>query len=410
MGNKRERLETVSVPEGLKERILNVVDSKYMRDYLAEDCDFNIYNWVDLIGGSPRPMDMKLKLLRELLNVPMGEKSHEYLKECTDEADSAMRKLYDMNPERSVLLAYYMHSEYIDPFADYAEPCRSYGDFLDHAREDIWEEDCPLEEQSDYQDSYYILDLFDVADGKYKKMITYFCTPNGKVQYYHRNRRIVKPGASDFEREKREMPFAGKEGLEYWSSPYKVGDILYVDMRPYFKPTYCLIDWIWDEGPGDIQCLFLTAGGVVEQFGFKHGRFLPHMLSDPYAHTRQFYSPLYRAELYTGELPEEYAFMKPLSERLKADPEMSQRIDDAFTKGEEKNRRPLMFVYRPVEVKEPDWGDEAPELDVVWHPQRKEREWWEDIGLVDGITKERLLEIAGCSEPGGSESDTDKED
>ena len=41
-------------------------------------------------------------------------------------------------------------------------------------------------------------------------------------------------------------------------------------------------------------------------------------------------SPLYRAELFTGELPENCSFMKLLSEKIHADPGYGDKVDEVL--------------------------------------------------------------------------------
>ena len=58
-----------------------------------------------------------------------------------------------------------------------------------------------------------------------------------------------------------------------------------------------------------------------------HGHY--YAMEYRFAFYRQI-SPLYRAELFTGELPENCSFMKRLSEKIHADPGYGDKVDEVL--------------------------------------------------------------------------------
>ncbi len=395
---KEKKYESISVTADVRERMLSVVDSDYMRKYLSDDCNFNIYNWVELIGSAPRPMDLKLELMRGLRDADMAPEAHSYLDKAIDTGESAMNRLYMMDPGKSVILVTYYDSDSPDPYAmGDTRPFGSYKEVLKDLEENFADEDGKFEDRSD-RDSYYaLLTLYDVIDESYKEQITYYCAPDGKIHFIRFEHDPGRGGSHDFEKAGLEEIFAGSRGMESWMTPCQAGDILYVDMRPWYRPTYCLVCWLcpgWEFDCCGIQCLYPTVNGLIGEAALKHGEFLPHFLTGPYDRIRPFFSPLYRAELYEGELPKEYAFMQPLSERLKADPELSKKIDDLYMSSE-RNKVSMNVVYRPVSVAEPVWKNDDSDIEIVWRPDRKEREWWEDSGSVEGVTIQQLSDCVG---------------
>lgn len=104
--------------------------------------------------------------------------------------------------------------------------------------------------------------------------------------------------------------------------PYKPGDILYIDCRPYTpEPFYCLLTEV-GSGCCDVWCLFPNPDGSIGHGALKHG----HYHSSEYDFFEEILSPLYRARLFHGELPKNCLFMKKLSEKLYADPGYGKTI------------------------------------------------------------------------------------
>lgn len=108
----------------------------------------------------------------------------------------------------------------------------------------------------------------------------------------------------------------GDTAIAYWRiDQYRPGDILEVGCAPYVsEPHYCILTEVGDDCCG-VQCLYPGENGRIEFGALKHGHYFSGCFD-----RRQYISPLYGAKIYTGELSDEYKFMKPLSEKLHKDP------------------------------------------------------------------------------------------
>lgn len=90
--------------------------------------------------------------------------------------------------------------------------------------------------------------------------------------------------------------------------------------------AYCVLIQV-RSGCCGLWCLFPNLNGSIGQGALLHGHY--------YAMEYQFdfyrlISPLYRAELFTGELPENCSFMKLLSEKIHADPGYGDKVDEVL--------------------------------------------------------------------------------
>lgn len=150
----------------------------------------------------------------------------------------------------------------------------------------------------------------------------YIAPYDGEPQYFlHNNAKSVSRHDAVVDR-----PFGADSGDLNLPTSYRPGDILRVDGAPYASlPHYCIIIEVGDDCCG-IQCLYPEQGGGVGLGAFKHG----HYFSE-YLDACRYLSPLYGARVFEGNLPEEYAFMKQLSEKLRKDPDFGKTLFEAGT-------------------------------------------------------------------------------
>ena len=69
-----------------------------------------------------------------------------------------------------------------------------------------------------------------------------------------------------------------------------------------------------------IWCLFPNRDGDIGQGALKHGHY------HEYDFFPQVLSPLYRAQVFNGELPRNYQFTKGLSEKTHANPSYGNKV------------------------------------------------------------------------------------
>lgn len=170
-------------------------------------------------------------------------------------------------------------------------------------------------------DFYFILERYKVIDTKCWKDYEYTLDSRGEALYFKRIKR------EDRKSEIYDTAFQG-EGLEFIPVPYRQGDILYIDCRPFLDPTYSLIYYVGDDRECcSVRCLYPQCGDMIGEGVLKHGHFYSSILSDSSAN---YISPLFRAELYNGILPKEYQFMEEIRIQLFRNEGLSGEMDKFF--------------------------------------------------------------------------------
>ena len=91
-------------------------------------------------------------------------------------------------------------------------------------------------------------------------------------------------------------------------------------------PFYCLLIQV-HSGCCGLWCLFPNLNGSIGQGALLHGHY--YAMEYQFSFYRQI-SPLYRAEVFTGELPKNCSFMKGLSEKIHADPGYGDKVDEVL--------------------------------------------------------------------------------
>ncbi|MCC8150355.1 MAG: hypothetical protein LIO96_02570 [Lachnospiraceae bacterium] len=267
MESRQINRKPLNVPDDLKIRILGLIDSRDMHEYCRNSSEtWTVYQYAELIASAPKSMEKKTEILQALMNLPMEEDQSQYLSECCLVAQTAMECLYKNQQGRIVLLVRSMDTEFPEISCMGTEPVLSYDGFLQYIRKEFMEDGAgDLGEIPECSDFYFILDLYENSESDTLKHIyRYICAPNGEIRYFEK---ITDPIRRIRDNEKAGRLhectnlFSGRNGLNSWKTPFKVGDILYVDCRPYFLPTYCVIHYVDPEMPSDccgLRCLFPT--------------------------------------------------------------------------------------------------------------------------------------------------------
>jgi len=292
-----------------------------------------IDEYLEIIAGAPASLEKKTALLAELKKADIEIKDMKRITKLHQSVISALERLYYIEQEKSRLQLLCFDTDKPEEILTASYPVLSYSHALQLIREEYGNEDEPdygLNNSSEY---YFKLELYDITDKEQLlKQYEYACTANGEVQYFKNVSEFrsshKKSGCNDM--------FWGYT-LEDLLTPYQPGDILYIDCTPYLQPVYCLIYYVCKETPSDccgLRCLYPGCNGLIEEGALKHGHFYPQ--------NEQYYfhghiSPLFRAELYQGKLPELYAFMAPVSKALKNNPSLMDRIDFYFRQHREVN-------------------------------------------------------------------------
>ena len=332
-----------------EEEILNLIDSNYMRNYLYTSInDLTVHEYIEIIAGAPTSLEKKAELLKKLSEIANDPKDIKYTEFCYQAVMTALDRLYHMDRTKSQLLLLSYDTQRPGAVLTSAEPVLSYEGVIDYIRNDYYGLDEESEEEieqilNSFSENFFRLELYDITEQdtlscQYK----YICTANGEIQYFEKvipyNKRPRPRDRMEYLKEHCNELFKGRT-MEEMMTPYQPGDILYIDCKPYLPPTYCLISYVSKELPFDcccLRCIYPEYGGLVQEGALKHGHFYPS--NDDYYGSVPL-SPLYRAELYQGDLPEPYTFLKTVSEAIKQNPHLSDKIDHYFLDDSEKHRK-----------------------------------------------------------------------
>lgn len=227
---------------------------------------------------------------------------------------------------------------------------------------DMREKDLFSGQRKAIADFYFILERYKVIDAKCWKDYEYILDSRGEALYFKRIKSREEKKTEIYD-----TAFQG-EGMEFIPVPYRQGDILYIDCRPFLDPTYCLIYYVGDDRECcSVRCLYPEYGDIIGEGALKHGHFYSY---DGGYHNAEFISPLFRAELYKGVLPEDYQFMKEISMKLVCNATLSEELDEFFN-----NNKKNFFIEPSFKIR-----DECPSTDSI---------------CIDGICKKSLY--AFCS-------------
>lgn len=329
------------VSENLHRRVIEVVDSQYMRNFLMNQFgNLGAYEYMEIISKAPVSLERKISLLHDLSEADVGTDKSAMMKACCSEAETALNCLYHLDGNRSLLEMLLIDMENAaneENQIDCAKPYLSFHDALSDIQ-DEYIHDSSEQEISELDRTatfYYILNLYHKTDSKkLQHKYTFAVTPTGSIQYF-----VDMGSKKRLTLDQPERVFEGR-GMEHMGTPYQIGDILYIDCRPYLPPAYCLVYYISPDSPSDccgVRCLYLSGPGLIREGAVKHGDFYPGNIR---YYSDAWISPLFRAELYEGDLPKEYSLLKPLSDLLKRNGSLSKKID-----------RQLDYLEEPVYYK-----------------------------------------------------------
>lgn len=102
--------------------------------------------------------------------------------------------------------------------------------------------------------------------------------------------------------------------------PFEIGDIITIDCRPFAPLKHAVIVEIGDNwGCCTVQCMWVDNDGNINRGALKHSS----VFDDKYFIQ---VSPLYRAEVYDGELPEKEACLRIISKYVCRDEEKGKAL------------------------------------------------------------------------------------
>lgn len=329
-------------PEAIMhEEIINLIDSPELREYLLHNPQLlSSDQHAHIIGGAPIEINRKRKMLSRLLAAERNSSDnifHWYDPEdCIDYIDGCLDALKAVDGNKKVLLISeisFVDNEVGSAITHGPFPVASWQAALAamKAYADKWSE------MTDLSSSYWMIELFNLAndpscsypyDGFLQPDYTYYANASGEIQYICREEEGKCGEARDCIVGEIFGPWFKGAYIDL-PTPYKKGDILEIDCRPWAPgPCYCLVansklDCLYPDGDGQIRCGSIPYGSCFAGW----------------AHTNPMLSPVFRAKRVTRPLPEEYAALQAIG---------LDRIDDLLEAcAGNKEREPIWLnIYR----------------------------------------------------------------
>jgi hypothetical protein len=110
--------------------------------------------------------------------------------------------------------------------------------------------------------------------------------------------------------------------------PFEPGDIITIDCRPFLDVFHAVIADLGDNRDCcAVQIFYMGVGGKINTHALKHDMATSNLVFDMYTH---FFSALYRASIFIGELPKRETPLAILSKAIKKEPSFLDRYWEAF--------------------------------------------------------------------------------
>lgn len=302
-------------PEAIMhEEIINLIDSPELREHLLHNPQLlSGDQHAHIIGGASIEINRKRKMLSRLLAAERNSSDNTFHwydpKECIDYIDDCLDALKAVDGNKKVLLI--SEISFIDSEA---------GSAIRHGPFPVASWQAALAAMKTYTDkwggmtdlssSYWMIELFNLAndpscsypyDGFLQPDYTYYANISGEIQYLCREEEGECGEARDYIVGEIFGPWF-KGAYVDLPTPYKKGDILEIDCRPWAPgPCYCLVantklDCLYPDGDGQIRCGSIPYGSCFAGW----------------AHTNLMLSPVLRTKKVTQPLPEEYAALQAI--------------------------------------------------------------------------------------------------
>ena len=243
-----------------------------------------------------------------------------------DISENSYHLAYEMISEDSPVSSYVLHEKErieengCERIKDTVTTCRTFDDVRNKITAKY-----NNSEPDEFGTRWNIVELFDLKDGNYEKRAIFLVSEKGEIWHvkFPWHRKLGKDKKYFFNEDLSELDVA---------NPYKDGDIILIDCQPFCKPYYALV---LSEGDGEPSCspwcLWISEGRLYCEF-------LCHDNEN-----KTMISPLYRSEIYKGELPEECRILAELSRLIKTDSPILSEI------------RKLINRYSPDKVEKKLW-------------------------------------------------------
>lgn len=298
----------------MREEIINLIESPELREHLLHNPQLlSGDHYMQIIGGAPIEINRKRELISRLVATERDSADDTFCwydsKFCIDYIDDCLDALKAVDGNKEMLLVSeisFVDSEVGSAITHGPFPVASWPAALAamKAYAEKWHGD------TDLSASYWMIELFNLAndpscsypyDGFLQPDYTYYANGAGEIQYICREEEGECGEALDCIVGGIFGPWF-KGAYVDLPTPYKMGDILEIDCRPWAPgPCYCLV------ANSKLDCLYLDGDGRVSCGSIPYGSCLAG-----WAHTNLMLSPVFRAKKAAQPLPEECATLQAI--------------------------------------------------------------------------------------------------
>lgn len=298
----------------MREEIINLIESPELREHLLHNPQLlSGDHYMQIIGGAPMEIKRKRELISRLVATErdsLDETFSWYEPEiCIGYIDDCLDALAAVDGNKKMLLV--SEISFVDSDAGSAIthgpfPVASWPAALAamKAYAEKWRGD------TDLSASYWMIELFNLAndpsdsypyDGFLQPDYTYYANGAGEIQYICREEEGECGEVLDCIVGGILGPWF-KGAYVDLPTPYKKGDILEIDCRPWAPgPCYCLV------ANSKLDCLYLDDNGRVSCGSVPYGSCFAG-----WAHVNLMLSPVFRARKVAQSLPDECAALQAI--------------------------------------------------------------------------------------------------
>ena len=308
------RSHTDSPEAVVHEEIINLIDSPELREHLLHNPQLlSGDHYIEIIGGSPIEIGRKREILSKLIAAERNSSDDTFYgcdsQICIDYIDNCLDALKAVDGNKKTLLISeisFVGSKMGSAITHGPFPVASWpaAQAAMKAYADKWTG------TTDLSASYWMIELFNLAndpscsypyDGFPQPDYTYYANASGEIQYICREEEGGCGEALDCIVGGIFGPWF-KGAYVGLPTPYKKGDILEIDCRPWAPgPCYCLV------ANSKLDCLYLDGDGQIHCGSIPFGSCFAG-----WAHTNLMLSPVFRAKKVTQPLPDECAALQAI--------------------------------------------------------------------------------------------------
>lgn len=312
-----EYRENVAITDAGKDIACSCIKSEELREHMRK----YMHEPEAIIAGSLKSLDEKLTMLEQLRKEAPRDRTEE-IDSYLAQLNSALEMLRNVERDRGILLVsamFYSEEDRGPDTFDGPFPAASL-----EATQRFMERYIEENPDDDWSESYWQIDLYTSEDlhehQAAQPSLSFAATKDGELVFLRdeRNRRTRRAHIENLWRNESRRFCASVKNIY---TPWVPGDILKIDGRPFdHGPRFAIVlENDFEHIPGQIWC-----AGPSANFGAKDGALATGTYQDGFMNA---FTPsvLYTVELYTGDLPDNCAFMLELSKKLRDDPDYGKQ-------------------------------------------------------------------------------------